>query len=131
MQAVRLREEQLEAFRLEELVTLSEASIRKHFPLVAGRLGAAGLDSLLRRSIRKAWALGFGSTSDVLQYVQLAAAFGENFEDRPDLPWARPILEDRRPEQRGFRAVRLYENALRHLRAKERASAELRKREAR
>lgn len=115
--------------RREQTLELQNAALeqaaldraRRFFPVACEQLGG-GLWPLVQRSVRRARSHGFASQSDALQFVFLVLALGEGF-DR-EMPWAARLLNETEPAKRGFLARRLYEAAMRHLRASERDSAE-------
>jgi hypothetical protein len=102
-----------------ELAALDRA--RRFFPAACDKLGDR-LWPLVQRSVRRARRHGFASQSDALQFVFLVLALGEGF-DR-EMPWATSLLNETEPAKRAFLARRLYEAAMRHLRASERDGAE-------
>jgi hypothetical protein len=110
-----IRKAQLEALGEAHFEDRVRTHVQAHFPEEAKALGTE-LDSAVRRAIRRARTYGF-SGSDVVQFVDLAVLLGEGFED---LPWARAVLHETPPERMSFRAIRLYEGAIRHLRYMER-----------
>lgn len=114
-----IRKEQMEALGEAVLKQRARTQAEAHFPEEAKALGP-GLDEAIRRAIRRARANGFSSGTDVLQFVDLAVLLGEDFEN---LPWAQAALNETAPERRKFRAARLYEGAIRHLRSREREVA--------
>lgn len=125
-----IRQPQLQLFADQSLEQAAFERAPRFFPGVCDSLGEE-LRPAIRRALLKARGYGFSSQSDALQYVYVALLLGENFDDDARLPWARGILKEADGARRPFRAMRLYEAALRHLRFQERRDTMSREVEAR
>ena len=65
--------------------------IASHFPDVAQR---GELSGFVRQACRKAATYGLSGSRDVVRFVNLCAAFGIDFDERPANTWMRDILLD-------------------------------------
>ncbi|HUA61805.1 MAG TPA: hypothetical protein VML19_23825 [Verrucomicrobiae bacterium] len=117
-----IRSAQLQALEDRQLEQAALDRAPRFFPELCRGLGKE-LGPTIRKAVRKARGYGFAAQSDALQFVYLALLFGGDFDQDPNLPWAQRVLSDKDPAHRPFRASRLYESALRHLRAEERRAA--------
>jgi hypothetical protein len=115
MLQIRRQQERQLADALLEQAALDR--LRRFFPDDCERLGPE-LQPWIRRSVQRARGHGFASQGDALGFILASMALGEGFD--AEFAWAGGILNPADPAQRPFRARRLYEAALTHLRATER-----------
>jgi hypothetical protein len=89
-----IRKEQIAAFEAslrERFESRMADHLTTYFPLESGRLGPE-LRAFIRRNIDKAFQYGIDAEHDVCIYLDLAMAYGAQFDEV--LPWSRNILND-------------------------------------
>ncbi|HEX8692370.1 MAG TPA: hypothetical protein VF746_08135 [Longimicrobium sp.] len=94
-----IRDEQLSAFAAdaaEAFVRRAADEVARHWPRLARERGSDGLRALVRRAAAEAERFGLTFEVHVLRFVNLVAAFGEEFYRRPAGWWAARILSDTR-----------------------------------
>jgi hypothetical protein len=97
--ALTIRPEQMQTLgqaQTEVFVEEAAAIFRKTWPARSAALGDDGLRDRVRRAVRKCFTYGIEDSRDVLRYVNLMFALGEDFATSPRFPWAGRILEQRR-----------------------------------
>jgi hypothetical protein len=108
-----IRSEQMEAFRLES-VRLFEVRaaefLRAYDPSKCSALGEPLVLVLIRAGIRRCQQYNIRVESGVLLFLQVALAFGADFEYHRRFSWAARVLTD--PMTDGYlKALRVYEGA--------------------
>jgi hypothetical protein len=92
-----IRSEQLQVFErlLREPFEAQVAEhLREHFPNKCAALKPGGLERFVAYAFDRAIAHGMKTLQEVSKYADLAMKFGKDFDQDPDLPWVREILED-------------------------------------
>src|SRR3954464_742706 len=90
-----LRNKQIEALGLVKLRSFERraaAHVRACFPAACDALGGDGVDFHVRHAIARGLRHRLEYQSDLLRFVNLVFALGEDFDDV--YPWAREILDD-------------------------------------
>jgi hypothetical protein len=91
---LRIRGEQLKVFeeeRIDAFVARAMGEVVQHWPLLLETLGEAALRERLRQGTRRAMDLGLETEGQLLRYLNVGFALGDDFTDT--LPEARAILE--------------------------------------
>ena len=89
-----LQEEQARRFEREAV-----AHVRSSWPEQVAAQGEDGVHAMVARAVERAGAHGFDEEFDILRYLNLVCALGEDFDERLD--WAAAILADRDHPARG------------------------------
>src|SRR5712691_6941904 len=87
--------------QMDTLDAYSRAAFRRRmfqhvaadFPKRAAELNPEGVQRLIEASIAKGVDYGITSEEDLQSYIDLTVELGMDFEEQPDLEWARQILE--------------------------------------
>lgn len=109
-----IRSEQMTAFNehaLRQFVERVLRDLRKCWPDEVAELGEKETRAWIAHGIERAGAYDIITQRGMYRYINLMMMLGPDFDDDPDLPWARPILEA--PELSETRKLdRLSEHAL-------------------
>lgn len=90
------------------------AHLTRFFPEHCTALGPAGLREAIDHGIARAASYGIIGERDVCLYLDLMVAFGRDFDQDPNLPWAAAILNDDAIPAPKQRINRLHDAALAH-----------------
>ena len=115
-----IRESQLKVLAKESFERWLVQHVLRHFPQQAQSLDS----DLLRTSVREKWARAtryFSSESGICTFIDLTFLLGDEFDNDPQLPWAREILTKTAISD-ADRRRRLYEKTREHLIRRSRAA---------
>ncbi|MCP3143248.1 hypothetical protein [Pyxidicoccus xibeiensis] len=90
-----IRHEQLALLQqplLERFVEDAATRLRRCWPRSTARLGDDVLKARIRRSIQTARGHGFEDQRNVLRYLNLSFALGEDFTTSGTYPWVSPLV---------------------------------------
>lgn len=114
-----IRKEQMEEFEKAALKQFEEemaVHLQKYFPEECKDLGKDGLFGIIRCAIKKAGEYNIESRRNISIFTDIMFAFGQNFDNAPDLPWAKEILNAPEFEDDSSDKVdALYEEAMKHI----------------
>jgi hypothetical protein len=97
--------------------------LHEFFSAECRAVGRAGVRSLVEHASQRAEAHGFTTDAEICQYVQIALVLGQHFDQDPELPWARAILEPR-PADPDIAIYELHQAAVAHLLGEEQPQEE-------
>jgi hypothetical protein len=63
------------------------------FPARTGELGARGVQRVVESSIAKGVDYGIAGEDDLQGFIDLSVELGPDFEEEPEMDWAKQILE--------------------------------------
>ena len=69
--------------------------VRRYFAAQCRALGEKGTREMVLHGLKRAKAHGFTAEADVSKYIDVMFAYGRDFDQDPQLPWASRILGDR------------------------------------
>jgi len=98
----------------DRMVAHVRESFQKHFEA----LGEPGTREAIRYGIKRAGSYGVQTEQSVGEYIKLMFAFGRDFDQDANCPWAAPILNDESSEDPEETADRLIAAALDFLQRK-------------
>jgi hypothetical protein len=114
-----IRKEQMEEFEKASLRQFEEemaVHLHKYFPEECKTLDKDGLYEIIRHAIKKAGEYNIELRRDIFVFTDIMFAFGQNFDNAPDLPWAKEILNAAEFENDPSDKVEaLYEEAMKHI----------------
>ena len=93
----KIRPEQREAFKqtaLENFISRVVVHVNKFFPEECEALGTEGTRATVAYCAKRAAHYGITSGTDISRYVDIAFAFGRDFDTAPGFSWARCVLLD-------------------------------------
>jgi hypothetical protein len=82
------------AIQRDELRAFLHGHVGRHFPAQVAALGPEGTDAFLERTVARARVFGASSGSAVCMFVDLAMAFGEDFDTNAARRWLVRTLDD-------------------------------------
>jgi hypothetical protein len=91
----KIRHEQRIAFKkaaMESFMLRLMAHVNEFFPEECKELSPPGVRATLEHCIERAASYQIISERDICRYIDVAFAFGRDFDVDPDIPWARRIL---------------------------------------
>jgi len=112
----RIRPEQYQALDAAVHQDLEERMmqhVRKLFPQRCSSLGEDQVRQLVRHGSAKAAGYQLSREADLCRFVELAFAFGRDFDRDPRYPWASEVLRDASIAEPAARLAKVYENARR------------------
>lgn len=112
-----IRQAQIQALAqgmFDAFVQRALAHVRQHFPALAQGLPAQALEHGVRHALDRAAVHRLEAERELYSYLNLACAFGPDFDTDPALPWAAQALAGAGPAS--IRVSRLLTAALRHRR---------------
>jgi hypothetical protein len=90
--------------------------LNKFFPEHCAALKEAGTREAIRYSVTRAAHYQIVTERDVCKYTDLMFAFGRDFDQDPELPWAAAILNDENLKDPTGKINILYDEAMKHVR---------------
>lgn len=93
----KIQKEQMTAFRQEAMTAFEErmsAHLHKIFPAYCEAFGDDAVTRLIRYGVRRAERYGIVAERGVFVFVDAMFAFGRDFDEDPEFPWAAAILGD-------------------------------------
>src|SRR5215213_1636422 len=94
---IRIQKRQLGTFAAARWASFEDdltAHLRAFFPTACASLGDAGVRAEIRYGAARAALHGVVGERDLFLYLDLMFTLGRDFDDDPDLPWARELLAD-------------------------------------
>jgi len=110
-----IRKEQEEEFAKIALKQFEESMVvhlNQFFPEECEALGQEGTAEAIRHGLERAGRYGFVTERDLCLYMDVMFAFGRDFDEDPDLPWAKEILSDEALSRPLERIDKLYDVAM-------------------
>lgn len=110
-----IRKEQIEEFgkiAQKRFVEGMVAHLFQFFPEECEALGTEETVEAIYDALERAGHYGFVSERDVCLYMDVMFAFGRDFDEDPDLPWAKEILNDEALSRPLERIDKLYDVAM-------------------
>jgi hypothetical protein len=92
-----IRKEQEKAFAKIAVMRFEENMVihlNQFFPEECEALGREGTGEAIHHALERAGHYGIVSERDICLYMDVMFAFGRDFDEHPDLPWAKEILND-------------------------------------
>lgn len=80
--------------RVENFIDRMVEHSHKFFPGEAATLGEEGLRQMIQESMQRADQYHILRERDVAKFIQLDFALDPSFEEKPQMSWAKAILED-------------------------------------
>jgi hypothetical protein len=116
---LKIRKEQMEEFEKASLKQFEEEMadhLQKCFPEECEAFDKQGLYDIIRYAIKKAGEYRIELRRDIFVFTDVMFAFGRNFDNDPDFPWAKEILNAPEFEDDSSDKVdALYEEAMKHI----------------
>ncbi len=90
----RAQQQDLSALEVERFVRDTCAMLRVELPAYVAHLDVAALDARVRRALGRALSYGVDDECDAQRFIRYDIGYGEGFEFRPDMGFAREVLTD-------------------------------------
>lgn len=115
---LRIRHEQYQALDKagsEEFEARIIKFVKNAFPGRCRALGEQGIRELVRYGTKAATSYGFTRENDQCQFVELIFLLGSKFDQDPNLPWVRTILNDSRQRDPSIKMTHLRQAAAEYI----------------